>query len=202
MNNKILNISFIVFILFLFACKNNSVNPEISSSFMPLHKGNKWFYREYYMTFDSSIVYVSPDLEYDMTEEIVDEKLINNKVYSVIKKRYFDKIHVNKADTYYARLENKKLYDLIKDYKTNKYVINFFADFSIAKGDTFHFEWNGFTYIGEILEKSSSLIKIHYKIPGGADEEFETTFKKNIGLVNSYSTDWKNGMELTKYELK
>ncbi|MEJ2278292.1 MAG: hypothetical protein P8Y70_11180 [Candidatus Lokiarchaeota archaeon] len=46
------------------------------------------------------------------------------------------------------------------------------------------------------------MTKFHYYIPGGADEEFDLTFNKNIGLVRSFSTDWGMGRVLSKYEVR
>gem|GEM_PF-5703039 len=84
-----------------------------------------------------------------------------------------------------------------------EYYNRLYVDFSIAEGDTFHFtELNNFIYVGKVKTKTWGSITIYYEIPGAADEDFEVTFLKNIGLQNQKAVDWGRGILLSKFELK
>jgi hypothetical protein len=162
-------ISPILLLLFIFcaSCDNNPTAPNLASSYFPLSMGNKWYYRQYYTSYKDSIIYVYPDLEYDISSEIVGTTTINGENCSISRD---ETIHYSThfIDITYYRIEGDKLYRY-KIYYPYELVGGLLVDFSIAQGDTFHCNVYGLDYIGKVIEKNLLYFKIHYYIPGAGD---------------------------------
>lgn len=185
---------------FLIGCNENPVGPAGGNLFFPIAQGNKWYYRSYYMSGDT-IKFSNPDKEYDITYEIVGEKEFDGKKYLIFERRSY-LMYSSAIDTTYYRTEGNNLFWLWR-VGTNRYAGGLIAKFELTTGDTFSaYQLDVFQYIGVVIEKSFTSIKFHYYIPGGADEDFELTFQRGVGLVNTYSTDWLMGSILVKAELK
>ena len=167
---------------------------------MSFSKGNKWYYR-YYRTSNDTIIFINPNKEYDITFEVIGEKEINRKIYSVIEERYFLTSYIP-IDMALYRIEGENLYMFRRDSIPNQYIGGLLAKFSVSEGGTFHCKYYHFDYVATIVKKTLTLTHIYYHIPGGYDEEFEIFFRKNIGIENHYSPDWRYGYLLAKFELK
>ena len=185
----------------MISCNENIVQPETENTYFPLLKGNIWYYRDY-QTRNDSTIFTNQDKEYDIRFEVIGNKEINGKDYYVVEERYYLNLISQPVDTSYYRTESGSLFKLKRDFLSNEYIGGLLAKFSLAEGDTFHYYRYGYLYIATILQKTSESLKIYYDIPEGADEEFELTFQKNIGLENDYSTAWRHGYKLEKVELK
>jgi len=195
---------FIVFMIPLFiSCDDNIVGPEDANSFFPLSNGNKWFYKRY-TDFNDSLKFDNPDKEYDLTYEIIGSTNIDGKTYSMLEVKSYDYnsvLYPVRIDTNYCRTDGENL--VWKGKFLGEYYNRLYVDFSIAEGDTFNFIWqDNFTYVGKVKTRTWDSITIYYEIPGAADEDFEVTFLKNIGLQNQKAVDWGRGILLSKFELK
>ncbi len=200
--NKLFRSIIIIMLIFINSCNDNPTGPNTADTYFPLTKGNTWYYRDYSAPYNiDTIKYTNPDKEYDIVYKVIGDKNINGKNYSVMEERYFLKLYIP-LDTAYYRTEGENLYMLIKDRSSNQYLGGLYAKFSISEGDTFHCILPNYEYIAIVQKKTSTMTKFHYYIPGGADEEFELTYYKNIGLVRSFSTDWGMGKVLSEYDLK
>lgn len=187
----------------LVSCDDNPMEPNDASSFLPLTNGTKWYYRQY-TNFNDSLKFNYPDKEYDLTYEVIGTTDINEKSYSILEITYYDysnPYNPISIDTNYCRTEGTNLFWWVED--SNQYLNWLYVDFSIAEGDTFHFNWrDNITYVATVKKKAPDSVTIYYDIPGGADDEFEVTFLKNVGLKNTESIVWRLGRLLTRYELK
>ena len=200
--NKLSRPIIIILLIVINSCNDNPTGPDTANTYFPLTKGNTWYYRDYRAPYNSdTIKFTNPDKEYDIIYKVIGEENINGKEYSIIEERYFLK-ESRPLDTAYYRTEGENLYRLIRDWTTHEYRGGLYAKFTVSEGNTFHCELPNYEYTAIVLQKTSTITKLHYYIPGGADEEFELTFNKNIGLVRSLSTDWGMGKVLAKYELK
>ncbi|MFA3783795.1 hypothetical protein ABRY23_12110 [Melioribacteraceae bacterium 4301-Me] len=189
-------------LLFLFnSCNENPTQPVSAEQFYPLKVGNKWYYK-YYHTNGDTIKYDYSDSEYELYREVIGVKKINGKNYSIMESKNSNPLLVNHSDTTYLRTDRYKLYFAYKDATTNQYIERMFADFSLEKADTFHIVKDAYEWVVTVKEKTTNIIKFHYEIPNAADEEYEETYVKNVGLKSSYSTDWHMGIMLVNYELK
>ena len=89
-----------------------------------------------------------------------------------------------------------------RDNSSGIYNGGLLVDFSVAQGDTIRCNSYGRDFFGIVVKKSFTTMRVHYFAPGWADEEYELTFRRFVGLERSFSTDWGSGTELSKFELK
>lgn len=190
----------LIFIVLFSSCDNIPTAPDLASSYFPLVKGDKWYYKSY-TNYKGIFEYVYPDQEYDNVYEIMGTTKINNMELFILKETSVV-FNPGASDTIYYRTEGDKLYKYNKLYASDSLSGGLYVDFSKAKGDTFHCKLFINDFIGEINEKNETIIKIHYYIPGAADEDGEVTFLRNIGITDDYAVDWGRGMKLVKYDLR
>lgn len=201
---KLLNALILASIFLFLSCDENPLEPENANSFFPLKLGNKWYYRQY-TTFNDSLKFKYPDKEYDLTFEIIGDKEIDGKTYSVLEGTSYDyssQFYPIRVDTSYCRNEGSRFFWLGEDsYGYHNLMI---ADFSVSEGDTFSFNRDNnstSTTVGTVKKRTWAAITIFYDIPNVSDDESEVTFVRNIGLQNSASLFWNFGQLLAKFQL-
>lgn len=143
--------------------------------YFPLEVGNKWYYGD------------------NGTREITGQKEINGEVYYEVRVEHeVPGAGLNFYNEYY-RFYRSKLFRVFND---NIFIM---ADFSLKEGDEFTQDNTGFNVL--VLSDDHNKFTFSYNHPDLVDEEYEITFKKDVGIISDCSYAWVGCTNLTEYEL-
>ncbi len=175
-------------------CTNNGTGPSLSSSYMPLKTGNRWYYSSY--THNSG-----PDLS-KITEVWEDKGIRNHRgIEFHIIERSFPADDNNLKDTLYYSLLGDNLYQLFVPAGGEGYV-SMPAMFNIKTNGTFSYKGYNLEYVVTNRGTDRDKIKFFYNSPYAVDEEHTVIFQAGRGVYDSYSDAWGNGRRLVHAELK
>ena len=184
----------IIFLSILFsAC--GSLEPEAANdSFFPMKVGNIWYYNST----------PTGDLSDATKWEIVSKKQFAGNDYYQLVQSYNNSY----SDTVYYRIENNKLIQLLIDKNPNSYYFETVAaDFNLDVNGSFRYymeyvSGKEYYYDVTIKSKSDDEITFFYNSPNAVDEEHSVTYKKGVGVSESYSDAWGIHSYLIHQELK
>ena len=170
-------LSLIVVSLFINSCDDYCEMTDYEA-YLPLKIGNKWTYY--------------PETKW----EVIGKKNINgNSFYDIIiEYRNYDGI-VSSYHSYY-RFNDSKLFI----YSNSDSLETLLADFSLKEGEMFYQENTGFNVT--VWSDNPNEFELHYDHPEIADEEYEITFKHDVGIISECSISWGGCTELTDYKLE
>lgn len=175
------------------ACTTESTEEStLASEYLPLRMGNTWYY-SYPKNGTSDITTI---FTIDSTMEL------EGKTFYLMAITYTS--DPQQIKTYRRfRTEGDLLWEAIR--MDGKYQVVKRADFTLKLDETYimPMDYTDYTadFIVTVLQKTSTMIRFYYDVPGMFDEAWFIGFEKGKGIVY-YSQDYQYGLELVRAELK